>query len=224
MPRPQDWESLGPRPRGSRGRRRASSGSAEGQDPPGELHLFLTLFLPLQPAWLSGQAGEPWAGMRRWRGFMIVSLELQWIHSVDTGLVSGDNITEASDALSEESQHVPILLRWKLRYREGNGARRPHSLSVTELADYPNWWPLKGSRGSPGVGMRWKKAGKSKNSIQKAQAISGSTGNKCWGSARCGSQKSVPKQHTVCPTPCPASALTSTPPFLPQPHHSVYPP
>lgn len=121
-----------------------------------------------------------------------------WIHSVNTGLVSGDHITEASDALSEESQHVPILLRWKLRYREGNGARRPHSLSVTELADNPNWWPLKGSRGSPGVGMRWKKAGKSKNSVQKAQAISGSTGNKCWGSARCGESEVSPQTtHSV---------------------------
>lgn len=92
---------------------------------------------------------------------MIISLELQCVDTQYRHWASfGDHITEASDTLSEESQHVPILLRWKLRYREDSGAPRPHSLSVTELADNPNWWPLQGSRGSPGVGMRWERAGK----------------------------------------------------------------
>lgn len=65
---------------------------------------------------------------------------------------------------------------------------------MTELAENPNCWPLKGSRGSPGVGIRREKAEKRRNSVQKTQAISGSTANRVGVSGRCGESEVSP--HT----------------------------
>lgn len=107
---------MGLRPRGSQGRRQASSVWQRARTP-WRLKLVSYSF----PSFVSGVAARTGRGtlsgdkeVERFRDYLIRAC----MPSVDTGPVLGDHITDAF----EESQCAPIPLRWKLRSRESNSA------------------------------------------------------------------------------------------------------